>query len=93
MFNPTNVQSIQNCLDDYMQRNGKDEINEIEANLELDRAGVLADDEVHPGTPLREELCRLRDNDELPQNVRQNCGSWKIKHSKSVQKKMEINQF
>lgn len=93
MFNNSNVQSIQHCLDAYLQRIGKVEINEIEANRELERAGVLADDHSHPGTPLREELCRLRDTNKLPQNMRQLFGSWKIKHSKSIMKMMQIVQF
>lgn len=93
MFNKSNVQSIQHCLDEYLQRIGKVEINEIEANHELERAGVLADDQRHPGTPLREELCRLRDANVLPQNMRQLYGSWKIKHSKSIMKMMQIVQF
>lgn len=93
MFNNSNVLSIQHCLDAYMTRMGKAEINEIEANRELERAGLLADDQRHPGTPLREELCRLRDANRLPQNMRQLFGSWKIKHSKSIMKMLQIVQF
>lgn len=93
MFTNTNVQKIQHCLDSYLQRVGKVEINEIEANRELERAGLLADDQCHPGTPLREELCRLRDANKLPQNMRQLFGSWKIKHSRSIMRMMQIVQF
>ena len=93
MFNKSNVLSIQHCLDAYMQRMGKVEIDEIEANHELERAGVMADDQKHPGSPLREELCRLRDANALPQNVKQKYGAWKIKHSKSVMKVIQILQF
>lgn len=93
MFNNSNVQRIQHCLDAYMQRIGRAEINEIEANHELERVGVLADDLRHPGNPLREELCRLRDANALPQNMRQQYGSWKIKHSKSIMKMIQIMQF
>lgn len=93
MFDKSNVQNIQHCLDAYMQRIGKEEINEIEANHELERVGLMADDQKHPGTPLREELCKLRDANKLPQNMRQLYGSWKIKHSKSIMKMMQIMQF
>lgn len=93
MFNNSSVQNIQHCLDAYMQRIGKVEIDEIEANHELERVGVLPDDLRHPGTPLREMLCRLRDANNLPQNMRQLYGSWKIKHSKSIMKMIQIMQF
>ena len=78
MFNNTNVQSVQHCLDAYLQRIGKVEIDEIEANQELARAGVLADDQKHPGNPLREFLSKLRDSN---------------KHSKSIMKMIQILQF
>ncbi len=93
MFNNTNVQSVQHCLDAYLQRIGKVEIDEIEANQELARAGVLADDQKHPGNPLREFLSKLRDSNKLPANVRQLYGFWKIKHSKSIMKMIQILQF
>lgn len=93
MFNNTNIQSVQHCLDAYLQRIGKVEINEIEANSELARAGVLADDPKHPGSPLREFLSNLRDSNKLPANVKQRYGFWKIKHSKSVMKIVQILQF
>ncbi len=44
-----NLQLIQGCLDDYMSKLGKVEINEIEANNELARVGLLKDDQRHPG--------------------------------------------
>ena len=88
-----NVQTIQNCLDDYMLKRGKTEIGDIEANQALAVAGVLTDDQVHPGRPLRNVLRKLRDTNVLPQNVKQIQGSWTIKHSKTMAKVLQILQF
>lgn len=92
MVNYLNVQTIQNCLDDYMSRIGKVEINEIEANRELACKGLLKDDLVYPGEPLRNFLRKLRDSDLLPKTFRQlNC-SWIIRHSKAMAKVQQILQ-
>lgn len=82
MFNSPNVQQIQSCLDAYMLRVGKIEINDIEANHELERAGVMIDDLVYPGEPLRAFLRKLRDSNLLPKNIRLQNSVWAIKHSK-----------
>lgn len=74
-------------LDEYMIRSGKDEINEMEANQELARVGVLEDEASHPGKPLRELLIKLRDSNHLPQNIRQRYGAWKIRISSTVARK------
>ena len=76
MFNSPNVQQIQSCLDAYMMRVGKIEISDIEANHELERAGVMIDDLVYPGEPLRAFLRKLRDSNLLPKNIgnRIRCG-------------------
>ena len=89
----SNVQTIQKCLDDYMLRTGKIEIGEIEANQALACAGVLNDDQAHPGRPLRELLRNMRDTNVLPQNIRQLYGTWTIKHSKTIAKVLQILQF
>ena len=88
-----NLSLIQGCLDDYMSKMGKVEINEIEANNELARVGILEDDQRRPGRPLREYLISLRDTNLLPQNIKQLQGLWKIKHSKTVMKVLQILQF
>ena len=88
-----NLQLIQGCLDDYMSKMGKVEINEIEANNELARVGILEDDQRRPGRPLREYLISLRDTNLLPQNIKQLQGLWKIKHSKTVMRVLQILQF
>lgn len=93
MSNTLNVQTVQTCLDAYMVKKGKLEINEIEANQELARTQILHDDLESPGKPLRELLIKLRDANRLPQNVRQFSGSWKIKHSKTIEKLITIFQF
>ena len=77
-------------LDDYMIRSGKDEINEMEANRELAKAGLIEDELAHPGKPLREWLCSLRDSNILPQNIRQRYGAWRIRISGTVAKKPTI---
>lgn len=90
MVNYLNVQTIQSCLDDYMSRIGKVEIGDIEANRELARVGLLGDDAVYPGEPLREFLRKLRDSNLLPKNIRQfNC-VWAIRHSKAIAKVQQI---
>ena len=88
-----NLSLIQGCLDNYMLKMGKVEINEIEANNELARAGLMEDDQSRPGRPLREYLISLRDTNLLPQNIKQLQGLWKIKHSKTVMKVLQILQF
>lgn len=93
MLNYSNVQNIQDCLDSYMLRIGKVEIDEIEANKELARAGLMTDDSSSPGQPLRDYLSTLRDANKLPQNIRQLYGAWKIKHSKTLAKVLQIFQF
>ena len=76
-----------------MLKMGKVEINEIEANNELARAGLMEDDQSRPGRPLREYLSSLRDTNLLPQNIKQLQGMWKIKHSKTVMRVLQILQF
>ena len=90
MVNNPTVQMIQTCLDDYMSRIGKIEINEIEANRELERAGLMEDDVRSPGEPLRVFLRKLRDTNLLPRNIRQIQSIWAIKHSKVVAKLQQI---
>lgn len=90
MANYINVQTIQSCLDDYMLRIGKVEIGDIEASRELDHAGLLNDDTVYPGEPLREFLCKLRDSNLLPKNIRQLQSIWVIRHSKAMAKVQQI---
>ena len=88
-----NLSIIQGCLDNYMLKMGKVEINEIEANNELARAGLMEDDQSRPGRPLREYLCSLRDTNLLPQNIKQLQGLWRIRHSNTVMKVLQILQF
>ena len=88
-----NLKDLQLCLDEYMMRTGKHEINEMEANTELARAGLLEDDEPHPGRPLREILIRLRDTNLLPQNIKHLYGQWKIRISGTIAKAPMFFQF
>ena len=88
-----NLSIIQGCLDNYMLKMGKVEINEIEANNELARAGLMEDDQSRPGRPLREYLSSLRDTNLLPQNIIEHCGSWSIKLSKTIAQKPTVEQF
>ena len=84
---------LQHCLDSYMELRGKKEIDEMEANSELARQGLLEDDQAHPGRPLRELLAHLRDSNLLPRNVKQVFGAWKIKHSRALQMRQQIFMF
>lgn len=84
---------LQHCLDSYMELRGKQEIDEMEANSELARQGLLEDDQAHPGRPLRELLAYLRDSNMLPRNVKQVFGAWKIKHSRALQMRQQIFMF
>lgn len=77
-------------LDEYMIRSGKDEINEMEANRELAKVGMLDDEASHPGKPLRDLLVKLRDSNHLPQNIRQRYGAWKIRISGTVARKPTV---
>ncbi len=81
------------CLDKYMIDQGKEEIDEIEANRELERAGILGDEIANPGRPLRKILTKLRDTNLLPHNIRQIYGSWKIKISTTMARHEIIYQF
>ena len=40
-----NISGVIKVLDEYMIRSGKEEINEMEANRELAKAGLLADEQ------------------------------------------------
>lgn len=84
---------LQHCLDNYMELRGKKEIDEMEANSELARQGLLADDQTQPGRPLRELLAHLRDSNMLPRNIKQVLGSWRIKHSRVQQIRQQIFFF
>jgi hypothetical protein len=90
MVNYFNVQTIQACLDDYLIRTGKTKIGEIEANHELERAGLMADDTEHPGEPLRIFLEQLRDTNSLPKNITLINSAWAIRHSKTNAKSLLI---
>ena len=93
MDNAENLKTLQECLDEYMIRTGRHEIDEIEANSALAHAGLLNDEDQHPGRPLRDILVRLRDSNHLPQNIRQIYGLWKIKLSRTIMKYPLILQF
>ena len=85
--------AILSCLDDYMVLKGKKEIGDMEANMELERAGLLNDSQPNPGSPLRDLLMKLRDANLLPQNIKQAYGAWTIKLSSTMAKFPLINQF
>ena len=85
-----NISGVIKVLDEYMIRSGKEEINEMEANRELAKAGLLADEQAHPGRPLRKWLRKLPDSNILPQNIRQKCGAWTIRISSTIAKKPTI---
>ena len=88
-----NFSAILSCLDDYMVLKGKKEINDIEANMELERVGLLKDSQPNPGLPLRNLHVKMRDSNILPQNIRQAYGVWTIKLSKTIAKSPLVNQF
>lgn len=62
--------AILSFLDNYMTSKGKKEINDMEANRELEHAGLLNDSQTEPGLPLRNLLMSMRDTNHLPQNVK-----------------------
>lgn len=84
---------LQHCLDDYMEQRGKQSINEMEANSELARLGLLEDDDEQPGRPLREVLASMRDSNILPRNIKQSFGAWKIKNSRLAQVRQQFFFF
>jgi hypothetical protein len=87
------IKALQECLDEYMTQTGRHEIDDIEANSALARAGLLEDDTPSPGKPLREILARLRDNNLLPQNIKHMYGRWKIRLSRTIAKAPLFFQF
>lgn len=93
MANLNVLTKLQACIDDYLVRTGKQQINEMEANSELARQGLMADDEKQPGEPLRQLLAMLRDTNLLPRNIRQNLGSWRIRNSHAFQTRQQIAFF
>ena len=88
-----NIKQLQHCLDDYLERHGKHVIDEIEANSELSRQGLMEDDPSQPGRPLRELLSHLRDSNLLPRNIRQSFGSWFIRNSRLFQVRQQVFLF
>lgn len=93
MIDFKNFSAIQTCLDEYMSLAGKNEINDMEANRELARAGLLDDSLPNPGKPLRLLFAGLRDANLLPQNIRQIYGTWVIRLSTTIAKCPLVNQF
>lgn len=93
MITKEKLREMVECLDCYMLAMGKREIDEMEANRELERAGLMNDDEEHPGRPLREALNSLRDNDMLPQNVSKCRGLWIVHLSTTMATWHIIVQF
>jgi len=93
MVDSKRFSAIQTCLDEYMLLKGKKEINDMEANQELARVGLLNDSTPNPGKPLRKMLTGLRDANLLPQNIRQLYGSWVIKASNTIARFPTVNQF
>lgn len=73
-------------LDDYMSRQGKVEILEMEAGTVLARQGVLGCQAVYPATTLRAFLRQLRDCNALPKHIWQSDAVWHFRHSKAVEK-------
>lgn len=88
-----NFKQLQACIDDYMERRGKHEIDEMEANSVLARQGLMDDDQREPGRPLRELLARMRDSDILPRNVKQSFGAWIIRNSRLFQVRQQFFSF
>lgn len=93
MVDTKRFSAMQTCLDEYMVLKGKREINDMEANQELARVGLLNDSTPNPGSPLRKVLINLRDANLLPQNIRQLYGSWVIKISTTMARSPMVNQF
>ncbi len=93
MTEKVEIKALQECLDEYMTQTGRMEIDEIEANSALARAGLLEDDTPSPGRPLREILIRLRDSNLLPQNIKHMYGRWKIRLSGTIAKAPLFFQF
>ena len=87
------LSAILSCLDYYMVLKGKKEIDDMEANMELERAGLLTDSQPNPGSPVRNLLVKMRDANLLPQNVKQAYGSWTIRLSKTMAKFPLVDQF
>ena len=85
--------AILSFLDNYMTSKGKKEINDMEANRELEHAGLLNDSQTEPGLRLRNLLMIMRDTNHLPQNVKQVYGAWTIKLSTTMAKIPLVNQF
>ncbi len=88
-----NYNQLQHCIDDYLERQGKREIDEMEANSVLASEGLMDDDQSHPGRPLRELLALMRDSNLLPKNIRQSLGSWIIRNSRAFQMRQQIFSF
>jgi hypothetical protein len=73
------ITAIIKNLDDYLTRSGQQSIGPVEANVILDKAGLLKNSKDRPGMPLRDLLRKGK----LP-HAFQSCGkgsSWTIPHS------------
>lgn len=73
------MNTITNFIDNYLTKSGRAEIDPVEANALLEKAGILHDSKDRPGKPLRDLLRK----GELP-HAFQTGGkgsSWKIPHS------------
>lgn len=74
-----NIDQIIRFIDEYLEKNRMSEITPVEANKQLEKAGILRDSEHRPGLPLR-NLLRA---DKIP-HAYQDGGKyarWHIPHS------------
>lgn len=79
------LQLIISTLDNYIERNGIDELTAVEAAEILDEVGILNDSSSRPGKPLRDILRA----GEIEHAYQLNNGRWFIPHSgKNCEKKV-----
>jgi hypothetical protein len=74
------MENIINYLDDFLIKTGRIEIDAVEANAILAKAGILKDNNERAGKPLRELLRKGK----LPHAYQANGRNWKIPHSSKV---------
>lgn len=74
------MENIIKYLDDFLTKTGRIEIDAVEANAILAKAGILKDNNDRAGKPLRELLRKGK----LPHAYQANGRNWKIPHSSKI---------
>ena len=79
-MNNIDIGQIIKCIDEYLEKSGKEFTTPVEANKFLDEKDVLSDSDSRPGLPLR-IILRSGVIPNAEQSTGGKYGRWRIYHS------------